>query len=226
MIAIISVSDKTGVKDFALNLAELEFDIYSTGGTRQTLLETGLPVHSVSALTGFPEILDGRVKTLHPMVHGGILARRDKPEHMDELQRSEIRPIDLVCVNLYPFVQTVSRPGVTLEEALENIDIGGPAMLRAAAKNFPSVIVVAGPEDYDAVLERLKLGDVPLEMRQRLAAKAFQHVAMYDTAIAEYLRAGELFPEQRTLALEKRMPLRYGENPHQQAALYAEASST
>jgi phosphoribosylaminoimidazolecarboxamide formyltransferase/IMP cyclohydrolase len=222
MIALISVSDKRGVKGLALGLAELGFDIYSTGGTQRHLAETGLPVRSISSLTGFPEILDGRVKTLHPVVHGGILARRDLPQHMEELARNEIPPIDLVCVNLYPFVETASRPGVTLEEALEQIDIGGPTLLRAAAKNFPHVLVLVDPEDYEPVLDLLAMGEVPLEVRRRLAAKAFQHVAAYDTAIAQYLRGEERFPEQLTVALRKALELRYGENPHQRAALYRE----
>jgi phosphoribosylaminoimidazolecarboxamide formyltransferase/IMP cyclohydrolase len=223
MIALISVYDKAGVRELALSLAELGFDIYSTGGTQRHLGEEGLPVHSISALTGFPEILDGRVKTLHPMVHGGILARRDRPEHMEELARSEIPPIDLVCVNLYPFVETVSKPDVTLEEALENIDIGGPTMLRAAAKNFPSVLVLVDPADYDETLDRLRTEDVTLEFRQRLAGKAFQHVASYDTAVARHLRAGDQpFPDRMTIALSKALDLRYGENPHQRAALYRE----
>jgi phosphoribosylaminoimidazolecarboxamide formyltransferase/IMP cyclohydrolase len=223
MIAIISVHDKAGVREFALSLAELGFDIYSTGGTQRHLGEAGLPVHSVSALTGFPEILDGRVKTLHPMVHGGILARRDRPEHMEELVRGEIPPIDLVCVNLYPFVETVAKPDVTLEEALENIDIGGPTMVRAAAKNFPSVLVLVDPADYEETLDRLRTEDIPLEFRRRLAEKAFQHVASYDTAVARYLRADDqLLPERMTIALTKALDLRYGENPHQRAALYRE----
>jgi len=220
MIALISVSDKRGVKELALGLAELGFDIYSTGGTQRYLLETGLPVHSISSLTGFPEILDGRVKTLHPFVHAGILARRERPEHMEELQRSQIPAIDLVCVNLYPFAETVARPH-SLEEALEQIDIGGPALLRAAAKNFPSVIVLSDPDDYEPVLEMLREGGVPMAVRRRLAAKAFQHVAAYDSIVAQYLRGEEEpFPLQLTVALEKVEDLRYGENPHQRAALY------
>jgi phosphoribosylaminoimidazolecarboxamide formyltransferase/IMP cyclohydrolase len=224
MIAIISVYDKTGVKEFALNLAELGFDVYSTGGTQRHLAEAGLPVHSISALTGFPEMLEGRVKTLHPMVHGGILARRDRPQDMEELARSEIPPIDLVCVNLYPFVETVSKPDVTLDDALENIDIGGPAMLRSAAKNYPSVLVLVDPADYDEALDALRMEDVPIELRRRLAEKAFQHVASYDTAVARYLRAleGDAFPHRMTIALTKSLDLRYGENPHQRAALYRE----
>lgn len=223
MIALISVSDKRGVKGLALGLAELGFDIYSTGGTQRHLLETGLPVHSISTLTGFPEILDGRVKTLHPFVHAGILARRDRPEHMEELRRSEIPPIDLVCVNLYPFAETASRTDVSLDDVLEQIDIGGPTLLRAAAKNFPFVVVLVDPEDYEPVLDMLRQGEVPPEERRRLAAKAFQHVAAYDTVIARYLRGDEeLFPQQLTIGLEKALDLRYGENPHQRAALYRE----
>src|SRR3990172_5081894 len=225
MIALISVYDKAGVRELAMSLAELGFDIYSTGGTQRHLGEAGLPVHSVSALTGFPEILDGRVKTLHPMVHGGILARRDHTEDMEELARSEIPPIDLVCVNLYPFVETISKPDATLAEALENIDIGGPAMLRAAAKNFPSVLVLVDPADYDETLDRLRTEDVSLEFRRRLAGKAFQHVASYDTAVAQYLRGGDqLLPDRMTITLTKALDLRYGENPHQRAALYREDS--
>ena len=227
MIAFISVFDKTGVGEFASSLAELGFDIYSTGGTQRALAEAGLTVQGVSALTGSPEILDGRVKTLHPKVHGGILARRDRPEHMEELARSEIPPIDLVCVNLYPFVETVARRDVGLDEALENIDIGGPAMLRAAAKNFPFVLVLVDPADYGEALAHLRAGEgdpgrVPQEFRRHLAEKAFQHVAGYDTAIARYLRVDDAFPERMTLAFTKAQDLRYGENPHQRAALYRE----
>ncbi len=220
MIALISVSDKRGVKELALELAGLGFDIYSTGGTQRYLLETGLPVHSISSLTQFPEILDGRVKTLHPLVHAGILARRDLPQHMEELRRSEIPTIDLVCVNLYPFPEVASRPEVSLQEALENIDIGGPTLLRAAAKNFPWVIVLVDPNDYEQVLQMLREGEVPQEVRRRLAAKAFQHVANYDALIARYLWGEERFPPQLSLPLTKAYDLRYGENPHQKAALY------
>ena len=222
MRAILSVSDKTGLVNFAKQLAELNVEIYSTGGTKKALDDQGLKVHSISELTGFPEILDGRVKTLHPIVHGGILARRDLPRHMGELAQLNIKPIDMVVVNLYPFVQTVTKPHVPLEEALENIDIGGPTMIRAAAKNFPSVIVVVDPHDYGMVIERLKQGDLSLDERKRLAQKAFQHVALYDTAIAEYLRAdAELFPQELTIGMRKLYDLRYGENPHQKAAFYA-----
>jgi phosphoribosylaminoimidazolecarboxamide formyltransferase/IMP cyclohydrolase len=223
MRAIISVHDKTGVTDFSKGLSQSGFELFSTGGTQKALEEAKVPVKSVSGLTGFPEILDGRVKTLHPIVYGGILARRDQPEHMAQLAENRIESIDLVVVNLYPFVQTVAREGVSLEEALENIDIGGPSMIRASAKNFPSVIVVVDPADYQSILEDLRAGGVALDERKRLAQKAFQHVATYDTAISQYLRQGrDGFPEEMTVALKQRYSLRYGENPHQQAAFYSE----
>ena len=223
MRAIISVSDKTGVTDFAQGLSQLGFEIFSTGGTKKALAEAEVPVKGVSEITGFPEILNGRVKTLHPAVHGGLLAKRDLPAHMAELAENKIEVIDLVAVNLYPFVQTVAKAGVTLDDALENIDIGGPTMIRAAAKNFPSVVVVVDPADYQLVLEKLKGGGLDLAERKRLAQKAFQHVAVYDTAISQYLRQDmEGFPDEMTIALKKRFGLRYGENPHQQAAFYAE----
>jgi phosphoribosylaminoimidazolecarboxamide formyltransferase/IMP cyclohydrolase len=223
MRAIISVSDKTGVAEFARGLVKLGYEIFSTGHTKKAIEEAGVPVKSVSDITGFPEILDGRVKTLHPMVHGGILARRDLPAHMKELEEKKIEKIDLVAVNLYPFVQTVAKEGITLTDALENIDIGGPTMIRASAKNFPDVIVIVDPADYPLILEKLKKGDLPPEERKRLAQKAFQHTAIYDTAIAQYLRKDEAgLPEELTIAMKKRYGLRYGENPHQPAAFYAE----
>ncbi|HEX5549047.1 MAG TPA: bifunctional phosphoribosylaminoimidazolecarboxamide formyltransferase/inosine monophosphate cyclohydrolase [Ktedonobacterales bacterium] len=225
MRAIISVYDKTGVVAFAQGLSALNVEIYSTGKTAQALAEASLPVHSISEITGFPEILDGRVKTLHPAVHGGILARRDRDAHMAELEEHHITPIDLVVCNLYPFSEAVAQPDVTLEAALEEIDIGGVTLLRAAAKNFPSVTVVVRPEDYAVVLEEIQTqGSASVETRRKLAAIAFQHTALYDTAIAEYLRRGtsdDLFPEKLTLGLRRLMRLKYGENPHQQAALYA-----
>jgi phosphoribosylaminoimidazolecarboxamide formyltransferase/IMP cyclohydrolase len=225
MRAIVSVSDKTGVVEFAKGLTKLGYEIFSTGNTKKAISEGGVAVKSVSDITGFPEILDGRVKTLHPMVHGGILARRDLPAHMKELAEKKIEKIDLVAVNLYPFVETVSKEGVTLTDALENIDIGGPTMIRASAKNFPGVIVVVDPADYPLILEKLQKGDLHLEERKRLAQKAFQHTAIYDTAIAQYLRQGEEgLPEEMTVAMRKRYGLRYGENPHQTAAFYAELS--
>lgn len=223
MKAIVSVYDKAGLADFAQGLVDLGFEVFSTGGTKKSLQESKVPVHSVSDITGFPEILDGRVKTLHPAIHGGILARRDVPGHLSQLKEVKIGLIDLVAVNLYPFVQTISRPGVTLEDALENIDIGGPTMVRAAAKNFPHVLVVVDPVDYGTVLQKLKQGSVDINYRRHLAQKAFQHVASYDTAIARYLFEGEGFPQEMTIALRKRQDLRYGENSHQKAAFYIEA---
>jgi len=222
MRAILSVSNKAGLVDFAKHLEGLNVEIYSTGGTKKSLADSEIKVRGISDITGFPEILDGRVKTLHPMVHGGILARRDLDRHMQELDSHKIGLIDLVAVNLYPFVETVSRAKVTLEDALENIDIGGPTMIRAAAKNFPAVLVVVDPADYDTLIEKLKEGRVDQDFRRKLAQKAFQHVALYDTAISQYLLEGESFPGDLTLSLQKMYNLRYGENPHQQAALYVE----
>ena len=196
MRAILSVSDKAGLVDFAKGLTKLNFEIFSTGGTKDALKKAGVPVHSVSDITSFPEILDGRVKTLHPAVHGGILAKRNARVTWTQLAEKGIGTIDMVVVNLYPFVQTIAKEGVTLEDALENIDIGGPTMIRAAAKNFPDVIVVVDPADYMPVLEELAEGQVGLELRRKLAQKAFQHVAYYDTAIAQYLRGEEKgFPD-------------------------------
>lgn len=226
MKAIISVSNKARVVEFARGLSALDVEIYSTGGTKQKLSEAGVPVNSVSKLTGFPEILDGRVKTLHPAIHGGILARRDIPDHLTQLAEHHIGLIDLVVVNLYPFAQTVARPDATLDDALENIDIGGPTMIRAAAKNFKGVVVVVDPDDYDLVLDELRTsGEVKEDTRRKLAAKAFQHTASYDTNIATYLRRSEDgLPRSFTVALEKLQDLRYGENPHQSAALYADST--
>ena len=224
MRAIIAPYDKTGAAELARGLIELGAEIYATSGSQRHLSEAGLDVRSISELTGFPEILDGRVKTLHPAVHGGILARRDLPGHLRELEEHGLEPIDLVAVNLYPFVETVAQPDIKLEDALEQIDIGGPTMLRAAAKNFPHVLPLVDPADYGPVLEALRAGGVSPDERRRLAAKAFQHVASYDTAIAGYLRAAANdFPQAITIALEKRLDLRYGENPHQRAAFYANA---
>ena len=223
MKAILSVHDKTGVVDFARGLRELGFELYSTGGTRAALQEAGVEVTGVGELTGFPEILDGRVKTLHPGVHAGILARRDLPAHMNQLAEYGLAPIDLVAVNLYPFQATSVRQGVSLEEAVEDIDIGGPAMLRAAAKNHDSVLVVVSPADYDRVLAALRGGDVPSPFRRQLAAAAFAHTAAYDSAIAAYTRAldpAEGWPREYSIAGVKAQEMRYGENPHQAAALY------
>ena len=226
MRAVISVSDKTGLGPFARALAEQGVDIYSTGGTKKAIVEAGAPVKSISELTGFPEILDGRVKTLHPAVHGGILARRDVPDHMSQLESHGIGLIDMVVVNLYPFVETVNRDGVDLTEALENIDIGGPTLVRASAKNFTHVLVVVDPRDYDTVAQRLTDGAIDQELRKGLARKAFRHVALYDTAIADYLSDGsDPFPDELTIGMTKAQGLRYGENPHQQGAFYAGSMS-
>ena len=228
MRALVSVFDKTGVVEFGQKLVESGFELISTGGTHRTLAEEGrLPVKQVSEVTGSPEILDGRVKTLHPVIHGGILARRDLPAHIGELEEHGIGTIDLVVGNLYPFAETISNPAVTLEDALENIDIGGPTMLRAAAKNFPSVAVVVDPADYGWVAERLAGEGLTEEERRRLAAKAFQHVAEYDATVAGYLTEGteeaEALPEALNLSFTQVTTLRYGENPHQQGGLYVPA---
>jgi phosphoribosylaminoimidazolecarboxamide formyltransferase/IMP cyclohydrolase len=225
--ALISVYDKTGVVELAQSLRDLGADLVSTGGTYAALAGAGLPVQQVSELTGSPEILDGRVKTLHPTVHGGILARRDLPAHIAELAEHGIEPIDVVVVNLYPFEATIGKPGVGLEEALENIDIGGPTMVRAAAKNHPSVVVVVDPADYPWVAERLAGGGLSPQERRDLAAKAFQHVALYDTIIARWLRDDDrASPAELTIGLRKVADLRYGENPHQAGTLYADAPPT
>lgn len=221
MRALISVSDKRGVAEFAAGLQALGAEIFSTGNTVRALAAAGVPVQSVSKLTGFPEILDGRVKTLHPGVHSGILARRDRPEHMAALEEHGLGLIDLVVVNLYPFAATIARPGVTADEAIEQIDIGGPAMVRAAAKNHQDVLVVVRPDDYATILAALRDGAVTPELRRQLAARAFAHTAAYDSAIAGYL-AGEQFPATLPLAFQKQQDLRYGENPHQPAALYGD----
>ncbi|AMX84720.1 bifunctional phosphoribosylaminoimidazolecarboxamide formyltransferase/inosine monophosphate cyclohydrolase [Geobacillus subterraneus] len=222
--ALISVSNKEGIIPFAKQLAELGVEIISTGGTKRALEEAGVPVISISDVTGFPEILDGRVKTLHPAIHGGILAVRGDERHQAALAEHGIRPIDLVVVNLYPFQQTIAKPDVTLAEAIENIDIGGPTMVRAAAKNYADVAIVVDPADYRAVIEELKAnGSIQAETRQKLAAKAFRHTAAYDAMIAEYLTnlTGEEYPESLTVTYTKKQSLRYGENPHQSAAFYA-----
>lgn len=222
--ALLSVSDKEGIVAFAKQLVELGVEIISTGGTKKTLEREGIPVISISDVTGFPEILDGRVKTLHPMIHGGLLAIRSNPRHVEQLQEHGITPIDLVVVNLYPFQQTIAKPDVTFMEAIENIDIGGPTMLRAAAKNHEHVTVVVDPADYETVLNELKIaGDVSQETKVKLAAKVFRHTAAYDAMIADYLnkQAGESYPETLTVTFTKKQDLRYGENPHQRAAFYA-----
>jgi phosphoribosylaminoimidazolecarboxamide formyltransferase/IMP cyclohydrolase len=222
--AIIGPYDKTGAEGLARGLVALGWEVYSTGRTHQLLQDAGVLVRKVEDLTGFPEILDGRVKTLHPAVHGGLLARRDLPEHIAALQEHGMAPIDLVACNLYPFYKTVTEGEPDLETALENIDIGGPTMLRAGAKNFPHVLALVDPADYQATLAALASGEVSLEERKRLAYKAFQHVAAYDSAIAEYLRPDGAFPQTLTLAFDKLDDLRYGENPHQQGAVYRDRS--
>jgi phosphoribosylaminoimidazolecarboxamide formyltransferase/IMP cyclohydrolase len=221
--ALLSVYDKTGLVEFARGLVDLGYEVHSTGGTKRALAEAGVPVSSVSDLTGFPEILGGRVKTLHPGVHAGILANRAEPEHMRQLEEQGLTPIDVVAVNLYPFEATVSRPGVELKDAVENIDIGGPTMVRASAKNHASVVVVVDPNEYAAVLEELRHGGPTPERRLELARAAFAHTAAYDSAISAYLgglQPQEGWPDDFTLGGHKRQDLRYGENPHQTAALY------
>jgi phosphoribosylaminoimidazolecarboxamide formyltransferase/IMP cyclohydrolase len=225
MRALLAPHDKTGLIELAQGLVGLGWELIATGGTEKALRDGGVPVTSVSDVTGFPEILDGRVKTLHPAIHGGLLARRSEPSHMQTLVEHSLTGIDLVACNLYPFEATVAKDSVSLAEALENIDIGGPAMLRAASKNFPDVVVLCNPADYESALAALKSGGPSLDDRRALAAKAFQHVALYDTLVARYLRGeAELtFPQELTVALRKRFDLHYGENPHQKAALYEEA---
>ncbi|MEW5893916.1 MAG: bifunctional phosphoribosylaminoimidazolecarboxamide formyltransferase/IMP cyclohydrolase [Pseudomonadota bacterium] len=228
--ALLSVSDKTGLIDFARALHEQGVELLSTGGTARAIREAGLPVIEVADYTGFPEMLDGRVKTLHPKIHGGILGRRDLPEHVAAMKRNNIGNIDLVCVNLYPFVETVSKPGCTLEDAIENIDIGGPAMVRSAAKNHAFVTIVTDPADYAVVIAEMKAGGgaVSDATRFSLAIKAFEHTAAYDGAIANHF--GRLveqseFPRTINLQFRKAQGMRYGENPHQNAAFYVEAGS-
>jgi phosphoribosylaminoimidazolecarboxamide formyltransferase/IMP cyclohydrolase len=222
--ALLSVSEKTGLVDFARALHALGWELISTGGTARVLREAGLAVKDVSEVTGFPEMLDGRVKTLHPGVHGGLLARRDLPEHMKALAEHKITPIDLVVVNLYPFRETAAKRGVAEHEVIENIDIGGPSMLRSAAKNFASVYVVVDPADYARVLATIESKDDDLELRKQLAEKVYAHTGAYDAAISSWFARvrGELFPEQIVVSFERAQSLRYGENPHQQAAFYVE----
>lgn len=227
MRALLGVYDKTGIDHFARALTGLGFELVSTGGTYRTIADAGVPVRKIDDLTGFPEILDGRVKTLHPAVHGGILARRDVPSHMETLAAHGIGPIDLVCCNLYPFEATVTREGVSFEDGIENIDIGGPTMIRAAAKNQRDVVVVVDPGDYARVIQSLATGSVSSEERRRLAWKAFQHVASYDAKVAEWLwrtQAGDEAPPELTIPMAVSLPLRYGENPHQRAAFYLDRS--
>lgn len=228
MKALLSVYDKTGIVEFSKQVASAGYELLSTGGTHSSLSEGGLKVEQVADYTGSPEILEGRVKTLHPTIYAGLLARRDSSDHMDELKNQGIDSIDLVVVNLYPFVETVNKPNVTLADALENIDIGGPTMLRAASKNFPSVAVVVDPADYAWVGQKLSEGGLTIDDRRGLAAKAFNHVSTYDAAVTKYLlksdSADEELPGSLTISLKKITGLRYGENPHQNGALYSESN--
>ena len=229
MRALLAAYDKTGLVELGRGLVSLGWELIATGGTEKALQEAGVPVTSVSAVTGFPEILDGRVKTLHPAIYAGLLARRSEPSHMDTLAAQHMTGIDLVACNLYPFEQTVAKPHVEFEEAIENIDIGGPSMLRSAAKNHESVTVVCDPDDYTGVLAGLANPATMGALRRRLALKVFQRTGAYDTAIARYLEQQQAepdldvlagFPASYSLALKKAQSLRYGENPHQKAALY------
>lgn len=221
--ALVSVSNKTGIVEFVKGLIEQGVEVISTGGTKKLLQENGLNVIGISDVTGFPEIMDGRVKTLHPNIHGGLLAVRDNETHVAQMNELGIQPIDFVVVNLYPFKETISKPDVTFEDAIENIDIGGPTMIRSAAKNHEYVTVVVDPTDYETVLSELKEGgEVSKEVKRKLAAKVFRHTAAYDALISEYLtkQVGEESPETITVTFEKKQDLRYGENPHQKAAFY------
>ena len=224
--ALISVSDKGGIVDFAKELSGLGVEILSTGGTARALKESGIDVKDVSEHTGFPEMMDGRLKTLHPKIHGGLLYRRDNPKDKEETEKHGIQPIDIVVVNLYPFEQTVTKPDVSFDDAIENIDIGGPTMIRAASKNFKDVAVIVDPEDYAKVLNEIKSGggEVSYNTKLYLAKKVFSHTAQYDTLISNYLNAqgdsSETFPENFNETYRKISDVRYGENPHQKAAVY------
>jgi phosphoribosylaminoimidazolecarboxamide formyltransferase/IMP cyclohydrolase len=221
--ALLSVSDKNGVAEFAKQLSELGFELISTGGTKKTLEANNIPVVGVSDITGFPEILEGRVKTLNPLIHGGLLGKFGEESHQKQMTEHHIEPIHLVCVNLYPFQQTIAKPDVSVDEAIENIDIGGPTMLRSAAKNHEYVTVVVDPADYQVVIDELKAnGEVSKETNRKLAAKVFRHTAAYDAVIAEYMTklVNEENPEKYTVTYELKQSLRYGENPHQKAAFY------
>lgn len=221
--ALLSVSDKSGILEFAQELEKMGYELLSTGGTKKFLEENGVSITAVDEVTKFPEILGGRVKTLHPLVHGGLLAKHDDPEHQSQMAENGISPIDIVCVNLYPFRETIAKPDVTVDDAIENIDIGGPTMLRSAAKNHAYVTVIVDASDYTAVLTELHNDKATTpETRRRLAAKVFRHTAAYDSYISNYLTdlTGEEYPDQLTLTYELSQTLRYGENPHQKAAFY------
>lgn len=221
--ALVSVSDKTGIVPFVQKLEELGVEIISTGGTKQVLSDAGIKVIGIEEVTKFPEMMDGRVKTLHPAIHGGLLARRDKPDHMAAAKEHNIAMIDYVIVNLYPFQETIERPDATFTDAIENIDIGGPSMIRSAAKNYTSVAVIVDSADYDPILDELKMhGELTEVRRLKLSAKAFRHTAAYDALIAEYMtkQSGEESPEKFTVTYNLKQSLRYGENPHQFANFY------
>lgn len=223
--ALISVSDKNGIVEFAKALIENDIEIISTGGTKKVLEEAGIHTKGIEEITGFPEMLDGRVKTLHPLIHGGLLGRRDLASHLEAMKEHNIQPIDYVCVNLYPFKETIMKADVTTAEAIENIDIGGPSMLRSAAKNYAAVTVVVDPLDYPVVIEEIqKEGETTLKTREKLAAKVFRHTASYDALIAGFLTnlVGETEPEKVTLTYDRQQGLRYGENSHQEASFYKE----
>lgn len=227
--ALISVFDKNGIVEFSKELVKMGWEIVSTGGTAKKLEEEGIKVIDISSITNFPECFDGRVKTLHPRIHGGLLALRDNDNHVKTMEELDIKPIDLVVNNLYPFKQTILKAGVSHEEIIENIDIGGPSMLRAAAKNYRFVTVVVDPKDYDIVIDQLKnKGQVSEETKEYLAAKVFQHTSSYDALISEYFnrKSGIRFPDTITLTYEKKQDLRYGENPHQSAGFYTEVLDT
>ncbi|MBQ1693587.1 MAG: bifunctional phosphoribosylaminoimidazolecarboxamide formyltransferase/IMP cyclohydrolase, partial [Bacteroidales bacterium] len=222
MRALVSVSDKTGLVDFVKGLQKFGWEIIATGGTQKLLESNGVKTIGISEVTGFPEICDGRVKTLHPKVHGALLARRDEPSHLKALKDNGIEFIDMVCVNLYPFRQTIAKPDVTMEDAIENIDIGGPSMLRSAAKNWKDVTVVCDPSDYDGILAEIGAnGNTLPETRLKLSAKAYTHTAEYDSCIATYMRAKAGLNEKLFLEYDLKQGLRYGENPHQAAKFYA-----
>ncbi len=225
MRALVSVSDKRGVVEFAQNLRRLGWEVIATGGTMKLLEESGVEVINISDVTGFPEICDGRVKTLHPKVHGGLLARRDDESHLAALRENGIDFIDLVCVNLYPFRQTIAKPDVTMEDAIENIDIGGPSMLRSAAKNYKDVTVVCNPDNYAEIIREIEQeGNTTLSTRLRLSAEAYTHTAQYDAMIATYMRKAAGLNEKLFLEFDRVQGLRYGENPHQQANFYRSAA--
>ena len=222
--ALISVSNKKGIEDFARSLVDLKIEIISTGGTASFLQKNGIKLNEVSEITGFPEMLEGRVKTLHPFIHAGILAKRNKKDHMEKLKQHKINVIDIVVCNLYPFEQTIKKKNVGIEEVIENIDIGGPTLIRSAAKNYQDVIVVTNPNQYEEIIKKLKKNkDLKLEEREQLAVEAYTHTAEYDAIISKYLRSrwtDEILPNSNTVAMRKIQDMRYGENPHQKGAFY------